>query len=157
MLDELQQMGGIGRDLDLAIWFHDAIYDSKSKDNEEMSSQLAMESIRKIGLTDRLGHSVISLIMTTKHTAQPTSETAQLLVDLDLMVLGKSEQEFDLYEEGIRKEYDWVPEPDFCAGRASILQSFLDRPSIYSTELFRSKYESAARANLKRSLNRLQK
>jgi predicted metal-dependent HD superfamily phosphohydrolase len=71
------------------------------------------------------------------------------------MVLGKPEKEFDAYEVGIRKEYDWVPLADFCTGRSKILQSFINRPSIYLTEIFRDKYESAARKNLERSIKRL--
>lgn len=77
------------------------------------------------------------------------------MVDLDLMILGSSEAKFDAYEVGIRQEYAWVSEEDFRFHRAKILQSFLDRPSIYYTERFREKYEARARANLERSIKKL--
>ena len=157
MLDELELARESGPALTLAIWFHDAIYDPKAKDNEEQSAQLAKDSIKKMGLPNTLGEQVNELVMATKHIAVPTDHTAQVLVDLDLIILGKPEKEFDRYEVEIRKEYDWVTQPDFCAGRSKILQSFLDRPSIYSTELFRTTYESAARKNLDRSIQRLRK
>jgi pantetheine-phosphate adenylyltransferase len=157
MLDELDLVGENDSTIALAIWFHDAVYDPKAKDNEEQSAQLAQDSIKKIGLPDSLGEQVHELVMTTKHTTVPTDHSAQVLADIDLMILGKPEKEFDVYEVGICKEYEWIPQSDFCAGRSNILQSFLDRPSIYSTEVFRGKYESAARKNLERSIEKLQK
>ncbi|HMO77883.1 MAG TPA: pantetheine-phosphate adenylyltransferase [Candidatus Paceibacterota bacterium] len=157
MLDELELVGENDSALALAIWFHDAVYDPKAKDNEEQSAKLAKDSVKQIGLPDSLGEQVNDMVMATKHTAVPTDRAAQVLVDIDLMVLGQPEKEFVVYEEGIRKEYERVPQPDFCAGRSEILQSFLDRPSIYSTEFFRDKYESAARKNLERSIEQLRK
>ncbi len=157
MLDELELVGENDSAVALAIWFHDAVYDPKAKDNEEQSAKLAKDSIKQIGLPDPLDEQVNDLIMDTKHTTVPIDRAAQILVDIDLMVLGKPKKEFDAYEIGIRKEYEWVPQPDFCAGRSKMLQSFLDRPSIYSTELFRDKYESAARKNLGRSIEQLRK
>ncbi len=155
MLDELEQMHEGDPAVALAIWFHDAVYDPKAKDNEEQSAELAKDTIGKIDLPDSLGEQVSELVMETKHAAVPTDRAAQILVDLDLMVLGKSEKAFDAYEAGIRREYDWVPQVDFCAGRSSVLQSFLDRSSIYSTALFRDKYETTARKNLVRSIEQL--
>lgn len=152
MLDELEYLKESDPAVALGIWFHDAVYDPKTKENEERSAQLAKDTIGQIGLPDSLGEQVGDLIIATKHAAIPTERAAQILVDLDLMILGKPEKVFDAYEVGIRKEYDWVPQSDFSAGRSKILQSFLDRSSIYSTQLFRDKYESAARKNLVRSI-----
>ncbi len=157
MLDELEPMNEADPAIAMAIWFHDAVYDPKAKDNEGQSAELAKKMIEDIGLPTMFGKYVGSLIMATKHTLVPIGRAAQVLVDLDLMVLRKSEREFEAYEAGIRKEYDWVPEADFNVGRSKILQSFLDRPSIYSTELFRDKYERSARENLKRSIEKLRK
>ena len=157
MLDELEMVNENNPAIALAIWFHDVVYDPKDKDNEEQSAELAKKEIQKIGLPSLLGEQVNNLVMATKHTAVPVDHTAQILVDIDLIVLGKSEKEFDVYEAGIRKEYEWVPQPDFCAGRLKILQSFLDRPWIYSTQLFRDKYESVARKNLKKAIKQLKK
>jgi predicted metal-dependent HD superfamily phosphohydrolase len=156
MLDEFELVDENDSALVLAIWFHDAVYDPKAKDNEEQSAKLAKDSIKQIGLPDSLGGQVNNLVMATKHRAVPTDRAARILVDIDLMIFGKPDKEFEAYEAGIRKEYEWVPQPDFCAGRSKILQSFLNRPSIYSTQLFRDKYESTARKNLARSIKQLQ-
>ncbi len=157
MLDELELVRESDPAIALAIWFHDAVYDPKAKDNEERSATLAKDSIERIGLPDPLGEQVSDLIMATRHAVVPVDRAAQLLVDLDLAILGQPEKEFDAYEAGIRREYDWVSQPDFCTGRSKILRSFLDRPSIYATELFRDMYEDVARKNVEQSIEQLRK
>lgn len=157
MLDELEIIGENDSAVALATWFHDVVYDTKATNNEEQSAQVAKDSIKRIGLPNSLGKQINDLILATKHTVVPISHTAQILTDIDLMVFGKTEREFNVYKAGIRMEYSWVPQPDFCVGQSKILQYFLDRPSIYSTELFRSKYESTARKNLKQLIKQLQK
>jgi len=80
---------------------------------------------------------------------------APLLVDIDLSILGQAEARFQEYEAQIRREYEWVPEPAFALKRAEILERFLARERIYSTEPFFSKYEKQARANLLGSIRKL--
>lgn len=93
--------------------------------------------------------------MATKHTTIPIDPDIQFLVDIDLSSFGQSESKFDKNGQQIRKEYDWVPEDAFVAGRSAILKSFLDRPNIYATQFFRNKYETQARRNIARSLAQL--
>ena len=82
------------------------------------------------------------------------------MIDIDLSILGQPPDRFDAYETEIRTEYAPVIEERgtaaFNSGRAGILRRFLDRPAIYSTEHFRARYERAARANLQRSIERLE-
>lgn len=144
-------------ELALAIWFHDAVYDTKTRDNEEQSALLAKEASGKLGLPDAFGEQVSNLVLATKHTAGQPDRVAQIMGDLDLAIFGKSEKEFDTYEIGVRKEYAEIPYPDFAATRSKILQSFLDRPSIYLTHHFREMHELTARKNLKRSIEQLKK
>ncbi|MGI8818216.1 MAG: N-methyl-D-aspartate receptor NMDAR2C subunit, partial [Gemmatimonadales bacterium] len=61
---------------------------------------------------------------------------------------------FAEFEQRIRQEYAWVPEPVYRSARIEILEGFLARRSIYQTEFFRDRYEAQARANLARILNR---
>jgi predicted metal-dependent HD superfamily phosphohydrolase len=158
MLDELEQLlPDAAPAIALAIWFHDAVYDPKGKENEAHSAKLVRDCVKQMGLSDTLGHHVGELILATQHTFAPTEHAAKILVDLDLMILGKPKNEFDAYETGIRTEYSFVPQPDFNGARSNILKTFLDRPSIYSTSLFRDRYEGAARENLARSIRQLHK
>jgi len=157
-LDEFEQVRHLATNPDaveLALWYHDAIYDTKAKDSEERSAVLTAEVVRSASLSDNLGQSVANLIMATKHTATPTDPDVQLLVDIDLSILGQSEDKFDEYERQVRKEREWVAEDAFIAGRSAILKSFLDRSTIYSMQFFRNKYETQARRNIAGSLARL--
>ncbi len=141
--------------IQMAIWYHDAVYSTQAKDNEERSADLfrVMAGRYRLGVdfTDR----VVFLIEATKHARVLDDLNARALCDIDLAILGKSEFDFDEYERQIRDEYNWVPEAQFREKRAEILQSFLKRKNIYSTQFFQKKYEERARKNLARSIERL--
>jgi predicted metal-dependent HD superfamily phosphohydrolase len=139
----------------LALWFHDAIYDTHNPHNEDESAKLAVGVLTDAGATTSLRDSIRSMILATKHKAAPDSPDAALTVDIDLSILGSSATRFDEYEAQVRYEYGWVPEEAFREGRAKILREFLARPRIYSTDFFCDRLEVTARANLQRSLARL--
>jgi predicted metal-dependent HD superfamily phosphohydrolase/ribosomal protein S18 acetylase RimI-like enzyme len=141
--------------LELAIWFHDAIYDTHAQDNEERSAELARRRIADAGASTTLGQSVAALVLATKAHDPALHPDAPLLVDVDLSILGQPPARFWTYETQIRREYEWVPEPLFAAKRAEILERFLARKRIYSTDLFLSKYETQARLNLQNSIRSL--
>jgi len=138
--------------VELAIWYHDIVYDPRAKDNENRSAELASKAIRGMGLNEDLNARVARLILSTKNHDSSGDQDAPVMVDVDLSILGAGPESFDEYERQIRKEYAWVSDETFAAGRSSVLKSFLNRPTIYSTNLFQQKYEQPARANLKRSL-----
>ncbi len=142
--------------IELAIWFHDAIYDSHKSDNEATSASLADSALMQLGVPRATRQSVCDLILATQHNAPPADPDPALLVDIDLSILGQPAPIFDAYEAGIRFEYAWVTESAFREGRSKVLQSFLDRPRIYTTDHFSAALESAARENLNRSLANLE-
>jgi predicted metal-dependent HD superfamily phosphohydrolase len=157
-LDELKNVRGRCDNVDaveFALWFHDVVYDSHAKDNEGQSAALALRVAKDLKLSKSFCRRVEELILSTKHAAIPDGADAQIMVDIDLSILGQSEAVFDKYERNIRREYTWVPESQFRSGRVAILKGFLARPHIFSTEYFREKYEQNARANLARSLAKL--
>ena len=129
-------------EVELAIWFHDAIYDPKAKDNEEQSANLCADAVLRGGAPGEIVDRTVALILATKHTALPSGVDAAVLVDADLSILGQPPSDFDAYEINIRKEYAWVDDDAFRKGRAAVLQSFLDRPRIFTTEHFAQLYES---------------
>jgi len=141
--------------IELAIWFHDAVYDPRAGDNEERSAEMACEFCRTVHLPARVGERTAALILITKAHVPGDDADAQLLVDIDLSILGQSRDRFARYEESIRQEYDWVPGAAFREGRTAVLTKFLSRAQIYSTAHFRDRYEGSARANLRWSLARL--
>ena len=139
--------------VELALWYHDAVYEPRAADNEEKSAELATAELAS--LDDATRAAVSKLVLATKHDAPPADPDAGFVVDIDLAVLGAPPEAFDRYEEEIRREYAWVPGPLFRRRRREILQGFLDRPRLYSTDFFRELLESPARANLARSIRRL--
>lgn len=142
-------------EIELALWFHDAFYDPKRDDNEERSAQWARDSVLQAGLPAPTAQRLHALVMATRHEAVPEDADAQLLVDVDLAILGSDPRRFDESDDQIRLEYAHVPEDEFRAGRRRVLGDFLARPRLYSTDGFHSRYERQARENLSRALARL--
>lgn len=134
-------------EVEAAIWFHDAVYDTHANDNEERSAVLAEELLRGVA-KERVAR-IASYILATKHH-DAEDHGARLVLDIDLSILGTDPETYDRFETEIRREYAWVDEPLFAAGRAAVLRRFLDRPQIYATALFRERYEQQARENLTR-------
>ena len=94
-----------------------------------------------------------NLIMATQHHTVTEDDTdGQLLLDIDLAILGQETARFNEYEQQIRQEYAWVSEQDFKSGRAAVLQSFLQREWIYQTDYFRGRLEQQARLNIQTAL-----
>jgi predicted metal-dependent HD superfamily phosphohydrolase len=137
----------------VAPFYHDAIHDTHARDSEEQSATLAANVLEEYCSADQEAvERVRTLILATKHDAVPADNDAKLLVDMDLAILGADRARFDEYEAQVRFEYSWGSPEDFRKGRADVLRHFLARESIYSTEMFRTRLESAARSNLARSL-----
>jgi predicted metal-dependent HD superfamily phosphohydrolase len=140
--------------VELAIWFHDAVYDPRASDNEEQSAALADQFLRSAGASDEACAVVKRLVMATKHHAATTPDEA-LLIDIDLSILGQDRERFAEYERQIREEYSWVPAAVFAEKRSQILQRFLARTRIYASGHFFDCYESRARQNLQWSIGQL--
>ncbi len=140
--------------VELALWFHDAVYDPRAKDNEERSAALLLEAAKGGAISEEIIHKAAALILETKHANPPenANSDASFTVDINLAILGQPAERFAEYEAQIRHEYKWVPPADFAGGRSAILRSFIARPSIYATEFFRSRYEDCARKNIEASL-----
>jgi predicted metal-dependent HD superfamily phosphohydrolase len=139
----------------LALWFHDAIYDTHRSDNEALSAVLARDTALGLGVAADTAQRIADLILFTRHAVEPEGADAEALVDVDLSILGAASARFDEYERQVRREYAWVAEETFRQRRAEVLEQFLGRRHIYSTALFRERYELPARANLERSLQAL--
>ena len=140
--------------LELALFFHDAVYDPRRTDNEEASARLAEEFLQGLlnaGEVER----VAALVRATDHRRPPRDEEEALVVDADLAILGRPWEEFAGYEAAIREEYGHVAEEAFRAGRRKVLEHFLARDRIYTTGWFFKQYEAAARINLQESIARL--
>lgn len=145
--------------IELVIWFHDVVYDTRRNDNEEQSAKLMKSSL--LGSEcwgEKYLDEVADMILATKHNSDiiTPSEELKYFLDIDLSILGADEETYRYnYSKQIRKEYSWVPEEIYKAKRAEILQGFLDRDYIYNTDIFRNDLEKQARENIKLEIERL--
>jgi len=158
-LSELDSASALAENLDpveFALWLHDAVYDPKATENEEKSALWAVEILKETGCPNRTREHVSDLILATKHRRAPADRDAELILDIDLSILGQPPEVFDLYEESIRAEYSWVPVSMYAAARTRVLRSFLDRPRLYFTSHFEGLYAAQARANLTRAVAALE-
>ena len=142
-------------EVEVAIWFHDAVYLPGASDNEDRSAGLARTTLADAGAPLDMAQRIAELVLATQHLAIPRDPDAALLCDIDLSILGRSPEAFDEFERRIRREYSWVPEAMYRSARAEILEGFMRRRSIYQTDFFRESYEAPARANLARILKEL--
>lgn len=140
--------------VELALWYHDAIYDVHAEPgaNEADSAALFRSEFGLLARDAIDGETVERLILATRHDVEPEDSDQALIMDIDLGVLGADEVRYDTYAEDIRKEYAHIEESDYRAGRGAVLRSFLDRNAIYATRHFRKLLEKPARANLEREL-----
>lgn len=141
--------------LKIAIWFHDTVYAPLRTDNEEASAALAIDWLKSISAPPEFQAVVSELIIATDHKTEPTTEDEKLIIDIDLSILGSSEEDYDLYAKNIRREYAAFSVEEYAEGRTKVLRHFLQRPELYSTKSFRDQFEEQARSNLERELKTL--
>ena len=139
----------IAPDIMLAVIYHDIIYRPGSLNNEEKSAAYARESLGRLGVDpDRVGQVCEMILATANHLIPQDDPLTQTLLDLDMAILGSARKDYQAYTEGVRKEYKWVPGFMFRKKRRQFLKRVLAVEFIFSTDLFREKYEAAARANI---------
>lgn len=141
--------------VELALAWHDAVYDPRAPDNEEKSAALFREAATRHRLEPRLAAAVERLILRTKAHLARSRPDEQVMVDIDIAILGATPEVFDAYDRSIRREYAHVPEPEWRQRRTAVLQRFLVRDRLFATRFFRARYEAQARRNLARAISML--
>lgn len=160
-LDLVKSLAQSPAEVELALWFHDAVYQPKAQDNEAQSAAWAIRFLQTAIEVNRIPadiqQTIHSHIMATQHQGAAYSSDTTLVVDIDLSILGREADQFEQFEDNIRQEYQWVSAPLYRQKRCAILTSFLDRATIYETVYFQERYEKAARQNLERAIAKLSK
>ena len=149
VLDAIGLMADTGLEFDreaveLAAWFHDAIYDIGRDDNEDRSAELAVELLASSPIRDE----VARLVRVTKtHDVTDGDVNGAVLSDADLSVLGSEPLRYRAYAEAVRAEYADVPDDVFKPARAQLLSSLLDG-SLFHTPAGRKRWDEQARRNI---------
>jgi predicted metal-dependent HD superfamily phosphohydrolase len=145
----------------IALWFHDAVYDPRREDNEDRSARWAVTALKDLGVPEDKRRRVAKLIRATRHTvpsarARPGRiDGLDLMLDIDLAILGADRARFEEYERQVRLEYAHVGDEAFARARADFVEALLGVCPLYRTAVARSELEARARENLSRSMRAL--
>ena len=150
-----------------AIIYHDIIYKTRPgymSSSEQMSAMYFFYEVfdkKWFNLNSGFGSYIMLLIESTEHvnrskTRMPSMKNSEvkLLLDIDLSIIGSSEEEYNTYCKNIRKEYNFYPNFLYNKGRLDVLQELLKREKIFLTKEF-SKFEKKARINIQNEINLL--
>ena len=151
ILDEAKATGLIAKPnlIEMALWFHDAVYDPKGSENEALSAQMALEALG----SSEMASEVARLIMLTKSHQPGDGADDAWIIDIDLAIFAQPMERVMEYERQIRQEYAWVAEAVYVEKRAEILTGFLKREQIYLTAWACERFEIRARENLRALIN----
>ncbi|PNK61009.1 hypothetical protein [Psychrobacter sp. FDAARGOS_221] len=161
--------------IELAIWYHDIIYDPTQTDNERQSADYFQRVVNTCPqLADLVAkqnnlliQQVTALIMmTAKHEVSQADaeleqkitlkvQDSQYFLDMDLAILGSPRQVYQDYARQVRLEYAHVNDSAFKQGRKAVLERFLQRERLYFTQAFYAEYEQNARHNIQQEIREL--
>lgn len=137
------------KELLLACLYHDIVYESKERDNEEKSALVFQNDHGIYNLSQSSVELVNQLILSTKkHFYYQNTFECKLFLDADLSILGTDRTQYTHYMEAIREEYNWVDDVTYKRERSRILTDFLKRDSIFFTDEMKEEFEEKARENL---------
>lgn len=132
--------------IELAIWFHDAIYVAGDPMNEENSAALFLD-LSDGCLGHDLQHAVSDLILITMHRERPRNRDEAFVVDIDLSSFGVSWPEFLRQSWAVRDEMTHLTDRQFAAAQLRFLTSLLQRERFFYSDYFERRYGDAARSN----------
>lgn len=137
--------------VELAAWYHDAVYDSTAPagETERRSAHLAVEELAELGLSGDVLDEVRRLVLLTAgHDVEPGDRNGAVLADSDLSILGSSPERYARYADDVRVEYAHIADADWRAGRSAVLGRFARRARLYVTDRAHDALDAAARRNL---------
>lgn len=160
LLSQANLSASTAAEIAVALWYHDAVYRPERQDNEARSAHWCAFRARQFGLDEAVIERIRAMIMATCHGAAPVLQSAlqsaqtQILLDIDLSILGAPASRFAEYCRQIRAEYSWVAMPVYAEKRAAVLSGFAAQPQIYHSA-FGARFEAQARHNLANEIARL--
>ncbi len=140
--------------VEMAIWFHDAIYVSGAKDNEWRSAELFLQWSEGYAASAFRGQ-VRDLVMATTHRESPSRQDERFVVDIDLSSFGLPWEAFERDGRHLRAECANMTDEEYFPGQLRFLLSLLNRSTFFFTDYFRQRYEQIARANTQRVVETL--
>ena len=134
--------------VEMALWFHDVVYEISAKDNELRSAELFAARAGERG-SETFRSGVHRLIMATTHLDPPPRTLDEsFMVDIDLSSFGRPWEEFLSDSRAVRAEMAHRSDAEFYPGQRRFLESLAARPRFCFTDFFRERHEDRARRNI---------
>nr|WP_299030955.1 hypothetical protein [uncultured Tenacibaculum sp.] len=137
------------------LFYHDVIYNSLKSNNEEKSTEFAIERMQLLSVPKEIIKRCENQILATKHHKVSEDTDTNYFTDADLAILGSNWETYEQYYKNVRKEYAVYPNLVYNSGRKKALKHFLTMDNIFKTEYFHQKFEKAARENIQREIDLL--
>ena len=138
--------------VELAVWFHDVIFEPGKPDNEARSARLYLDLSDGVhppetrGLVDRL-------VMATLHDGEVLrDEDAKYMADIDLSSFGLPWKEFLRDSENLRREAGDLSDEEYYQKAIGFHDYLQARDGFYHTEFFAARFEIPAKQNIARYL-----
>lgn len=138
--------------VELALWFHDAVYDPKAHDNEQQSAILCQQLCADFLTVEQL-ETVSRWILATRQHLPGNEPDLNALLDIDLAILAAPPARFAEYQQQIRQEYAWVEQRLYQHKRRAVLAQFYQMQPLYQTRYFQQHHEAQAKHNLAQALS----
>ncbi|MCP5150814.1 MAG: hypothetical protein H6983_21695 [Ectothiorhodospiraceae bacterium] len=142
--------------VELALWYHDAVYDLRAGDceNERRSAEL-FETRLGAAVGPERARRIRDLVMVTTHRREPRTRDEAFIVDIDLSSFGLPWDEFLRDSIAVREEFGHLGDDEFFPRQRQFLGRLLARGVFCYTDEFRQRHEERARANIERYLERI--
>ena len=147
LLDKIRPELQIPEALELAIWFHDVVYQPGAVDNEQRSADQFMATTN--GVFDvTVRNTVYRHIMATRHDGSEVDNTdTKFLLDIDLASFGSPWAEFISDSDNLRLELKDLSDEEFYQKQAAFQDKLFAQPRFFKSDYFYDKYETQARQN----------
>jgi predicted metal-dependent HD superfamily phosphohydrolase len=137
-------------EIEMALFYHDPVYEPLASDNESRSAAEARRVLAGAQVPDSVIGRIEELILATySHDAK--AGDAGLLTDIDLSILGSSPNTFAGFERAIREEFAAVDDYAYALGRGAVLARLAERDPQFVTASIERELGANARQNLARA------
>ena len=157
IFDQCKSLAANPDALEIAVWFHDVIFEPGKHDNEASSAELYQELSAGVHDTE-FRELVDRLIMATLHDGRSLGDNdAGYMIDIDLSSFGLPWEDFLRDSQHLREENAHLSDAEYYRRQGDFQSCLLARPRFYLTDFFCQRYEQQARDNLARYFEQLGK
>ncbi len=143
---------GAGKLERTAFWFHDAVHTMTSPDDEMASAAVAREALAGVLPAGEVDEVCRLVLLTAEHWPDREDQRGARVCDADLRALAAPHSEYVANRDAIRAELPGISDEEWQRQRLAFARSLLARPSIFATDVGRSRWEQRARENLRHEI-----